>query len=413
MLEILSSFVISFLIGLLIGMEREQSHPEGTQAIGVRTFILFSLLGTLAASLDQFALTITISAFVFTMILFTYYHSTIQTKIKNDNGITTEIAAGIVFCLGFMIPSANLAAIIISAFVLLVLIERKRLHLFARKKFKPHEIETAVLLIIFAFGFLPILPNRTIDPWDLFNPRNFGILIVTIAGIQFAGYVAIRLLGARFGMALTGFLGGLVSSTAVFASLSPSLNTNPKFKLAIMASAISAILAMLVEIVAIVLVASPTLLLFIITPILVMSIVSMGMVICLLHYQKKQSHFHSKISNPLNLLSVLYTSIFIGLTLILIAIAKRFIGTEGVLLISFLGGLFEIHGISLATALLYLDQHLTINMARLILYTAILASFVSKLFLLWSLTPAKFALQTSLFLLGILVSGGITFWLVY
>lgn len=84
-----------------------------------------------------------------------------------------------------------------------------------------------------------------------------------------------------------------------------------------------------------------------------------------------------------------------------------------VLLISFLGGLVEIHGISLATALLYLDHHLTSQGASAVLYTAILASFVSKFFLLWSLTPVRFALETLVFLLGILASGAFTYWLIY
>lgn len=413
MLETLLSFVTSLLIGLLIGIEREHSHAEGVQAIGIRTFILFSLLGTLAASLNQLALTITISAFVFSIILFGYLRSTERTRKKIDIGITTEVSAGIVFCLGYMIPSTSLIAITISAFVLLVLVERKRLHTLARKKFKPHEIETTIILVIFALGILPLLPNHTIDPWNLFNPRNFGILIVTIAAIQFVGYVSIRLFGERFGIAITGFLGGLVSSTAVFANLSHTLHSHPKFKLAIIASAIFSILAMLVEVIAIIFVASPSLLFFIIKPVLVMAIVSSIFVIFLLHYQKEKGHTTSAISNPLNLLSVFRTSVFIALTLLIIAITKRFIGTEGVLFVSFLGGLFEIHGISLATALLYLDHHLTNGAACAVLYTALLASFISKFFLLWSLTPPRFALPTSLFLLGILISGGLTYWFTY
>lgn len=413
MLEILLSFIISLLIGLLIGLEREHNHAERVQPIGVRTFILFALLGTLASTLNQLPLTLLISMFIFSITLLGYLRSTEITRKKVDVGITTEVAAAIVFCLGYMVPFTNLIAITVSAFVLLVLVERQRLHKLARKKFKPHEIETTIILVIFALGILPILPNRTIDPWGLFNPRNFGTLIVTIAAIQFAGYISIRLFGERFGIAIMGFLGGLVSSTAVFASLANTLPSHPKFTLAIIASAILATLAMLIEIMAIILVASPTLLIYIIYPILAMALVSIIFSIILLHYQKIKGHTAPLVSNPFNLLSILRTSIFIAVTLIFVAIAKRFIGTKGVLFISFLGGLFEIHGISLATALLYLDQHLTINTARSVLYTAIFATFVSKFFLLGSLTPTRFAMQTSLFLLVILISGGVTYWIIY
>jgi uncharacterized membrane protein (DUF4010 family) len=411
MVETLLFFTISFLIGLLIGIERERSHAEGLTVIGVRTFMLFSILGTLAATLNQLPLTMAISLFVFGIILLSYVRSIIKGEADNSNGITTEISAAIIYCLGYLIPTAALVAITISAIVLLILYERKRLHKLARKKFKPHEIEAAIILIIFALGILPILPSHTIDPWGLFNPRNFGVLIATIAAIQFGGYVAIRLFGERFGMAAMGFSGGLVSSTAFFATLPSTLRSHPKFSLAIIASAMLATVAMLVDIMTIVFVASPTLLFFIIKPMLVMIIVGMTFTIILLHYQTIKRQASPALSNPLNLYSVLGTSLFLGATLILIAIAKRYIGTKGVLLISFLAGLFEIHGISLATALLYLGNLLKINAAASALWMAILASFVSKFFLLWSLTPRRFALQTSLLLFGILASGGFVLWL--
>ncbi len=311
MLGILFPFVISLLIGLLIGIEREHSHAEGVQPIGVRTFILFSLLGTLAATLNHIALTITISAFVFSIILFGYFRSTERHRKKIDIGITTEVSAAIIFCLGYLVPTASLIAITISGFVLLVLVERQRLHRLARRKFKPHEIETTIILIIFALGILPILPNRTIDPWDLFNPHNFGTLIVTIAAIQFAGYIAIRLFGERFGMAIMGFLGGLVSSTAVFANLAHTLRSHPTLTRAIMASAMLATLAMLFEMITIILVASPTLLIFIIQPLLVMSIVCLVFAIFLLHYQKTNGHKNSLVANPLNFLSVFNSTLAI------------------------------------------------------------------------------------------------------
>jgi uncharacterized membrane protein (DUF4010 family) len=409
----LLSFAISLLIGLLIGIERERSHVKGVQAIGVRTFTLFALTGTLAAVLNQPALTATLSAFLFGIILLSYMRTTIRLKKNIDNGITTEISAGIIFCLGYMVQSAPLIAITVSAIILLVLLERKRLHAIARKKFKPQEMEAAIILIVFALGILPILPNKTIDPWGLFNPRNFGMLIATIGTIQFGGYIAIHLFGERFGMAFMGFLGGLVSSTAVFATLPGTLHAHPKFTLATIASAILATVAMLVEIITIIFVASPTLLVYIIWPMITMISLGIIFVIFLLHFQKFKKNTPLTLSNPLNLLSILRISIFLGITLVLIAVAKRFVGTEGMLLITFLGGLFEIHGITLATGLLYLQKQLPINVACLILYVAILASFISKFFLLWSLSPHRFALQTSLFLLVMIASGGTVYWLTF
>ncbi len=411
MLQIFLSFVISLFIGLLIGIEREHSHLEGIEPIGIRTFILFALLGTLAATLHELALTLIISVFVFSIILLGYFQSTKKTKKKMGFGITTEVSAGIVFCIGYLIPSSRLLAAIISALVLLVLIERQRLHILARKKFKPHTIETAIIFIIFILGILPILPNRIIDPWGLFNPYYFGILIVTLAAIQFIGFVSIRLFGERFGMAMTGLLGGFISSTLIYANLSRLLKEHSESQRAIIASAIIANLAMLIEVSAIIFVASPHLLLFVIKPIVAMVLVSIVFAIFLLHFQESKKHVELSIESQFSWSSLFRTTIFIGLVLTIVTIAKHFVGTNGLMLISFLGGLFEIHGITLATALLYLDNQLTSGSASLILYVALLATFISKFILLWSTTPRQFALRTSLFLLGILLSGGVTFYI--
>lgn len=407
----LLSFAISLLTGLLIGLEREHSHAEGIQPIGVRVFILLSVMGTVAALVHHTQLTLVISGFVFSIILLGYFRAT---EIKNKNnslGITTEVSAGIVYCLGYLTFFDNLISIVVAAFVLLVLIERQRLHKLARQKFKSHEIETVIILIIFALGIIPILPNHTIDPWHLFNPRNFGVLIMTIALIQFGGYVAIKLFGEEVGLALTGFLGGLVSSTAVFANVAHTLHTHSKNVPTVIASAIFATLAMLIEVMAIIFVASPDFLFYIIKPMMVMCGVSLLCIFFLLYPNQKKKNALTDNVHPLNLASLFRTMFLIAATLILIAIARHFVGTEAVLIVSFLTGLFEIHGISLAAALLYLNQHLAVHTASLILFTALLAAFVSKFFLLWTLTPWRFSLKASLYLFIILASGGVAYWL--
>ena len=409
MLETILPFAISLLIGLLIGIERERSHPEGLQFIGVRTFTLFSIFGTLIATINQLPITLAASTFVFGIILLNYFRSTATLEPRVNFGIVTEISAAIIFCLGYMVPSSPLIAIIVSAVILLVLIERKRLHTLARKKFKPQEIEAGIILTVFALGIIPILPNQAIDPWHLFNPRNFGILIATIAAIQFVGYISIQLFGERFGLALNGFLSGLISSTAFFAILSDTIRNHPHSIPSIIASAILATLAMLLDIMLIVFVASPTLLIYIIWPMVAMFATGTIFSVILLHFQNNKKHIQVTSSSPLNLISIIRTSIFIGLILIIIAIAQRYTGTNGVLLVAFFGGLVEIHGITLATALLYLGNEIKISDASLVIYIAILASFISKFILLGCLTPYRFAIQTSLFLFAISVSGSVIY----
>lgn len=411
MLTDFHTFAISLIIGLLIGLEREQSHPEGTKTFGVRTFILFALLGSFAALLNQPLLAFSVSLFVFGVILFGYWRGTAQRQEHPHIGITTEVAAAMVFCLGYLTLQNPMMSAIMGSVLLLVLIEKKRLHEFSRETLRPREIEALSILLILML-VLPLLPNKTIDPWQLFNPRALGLLISMIALIQFGGYVAMRLLGHRIGMSLMGFFGGLISSTAVFVNLPHTLQAHPTLIRPTMALALLSTVGMLVEIAIILFAASKPLFITMIWPIVAMIVTASGAAFLLMRITIEPQEQLTLPRNPLNLLAVLRLFLFMAVIITSVALAKHYVGTEGTLLISFLGGLFEIHGVTLATALFYSGGKVSLINACWVLVVAILASFVSKFFLLWSLMPRHFALYTSLLLLGLIAIGGMVFMLI-
>jgi uncharacterized membrane protein (DUF4010 family) len=84
---------------------------------------------------------------------------------------------------------------------------------------KPSEIRSAVLLALIGFVIYPVLPNRYIDRWNLFNPSDAWISVIAIAGIGFTNYVLLRLYSTG-GLYLGAILGGVVNSTVTAAELS-------------------------------------------------------------------------------------------------------------------------------------------------------------------------------------------------
>jgi uncharacterized membrane protein (DUF4010 family) len=62
---------------------------------------------------------------------------------------------------------------------------------------------------------LPLLPNRTIDPLNAINPRELWLLMILVAAVSFAGYIALKVAGPDRGPPAAGLAGGLASSTAV------------------------------------------------------------------------------------------------------------------------------------------------------------------------------------------------------
>lgn len=405
-------FVVSFLIGLFIGIERERSHPEGSKAAGVRTFILLALLGTFAATIHETVITFALTSFALAAILIGYFRSTQIVGLQTDIGLTTEFAAAAVYCLGYLTPQNILLSGIIAAIILFVLVSRKRLHFFSRHKINASEIQAAATLLIAALGILPFLPNYTIDPWNLLNPFRFGVLVILIATIQFGGYVAIRMFGERLGMVFMGFFGGLVSSTIVFVHLPKLVIEQPQLIFPAIAAGACSIIGTLLEFLIIISIASPPLFLPLLPSILAIIVTCIFITVCSLRNHAGKLVI-SKTMSPLDIKSVLKLALMIGGMLFFVGLAKLYLGTEAVEIIAFLGGLFELHSISLATALLNHAGKISLTTAKISLLLAVGASFISKLGILIFFARNKFGFLMSLALLLMLAIGTTAGILVY
>lgn len=77
------------------------------------------------------------------------------------------------------------------------------------------EIRSALLILVATFIVLPFLPRGPIDPLGLLDLRSLWLITITVAAASLGGYVALRVLGDRKGLAVSALVGGLVSSTAV------------------------------------------------------------------------------------------------------------------------------------------------------------------------------------------------------
>lgn len=406
MFQELQPFAISLIIGLLIGIERERSQVIPLQLMGVRSFVFIALLGTLVAWLHEFTLLIVVSVFVFALMFASFLRALLQKQ--KPVSIITELAAGVVYCLGYMVVKTPLLAVVIGTAVLLVLLGSQRLHEFSRKQLSQSEIHAAVVILVLAFVILPFLPNHPIDPWQLFNPQRLGIIVVLIAGMQFGGYVAIRVFGSRLGMIFLGFFGGLISSTAVFVTLPKIVKQHPQMLRPVIAGAIFSIIAMLGEIVIIIILVAPDFLVSMLWPILSMAVVGV-MIALLVNHQHGKDYILPTTMNPLDIKSVFKLALIVFAMLVFVAAATKYFGSTGGWAASFFGGLFELHSVTLATSTLYAANKILIAQARWMLALALLASFISKFFLLAMFARNRFGALTALGLGAILATGSTVF----
>ncbi len=218
---IIKQIGIALLIGMMIGLQREMHNQKKGEAsfAGTRTFALIALLGYFSSWMQSFVPHFLLVSFgVFGLLVITSY--VIKTGKGKYQGATTEIASLITYIFGIMLYFSLDTYVISLAIVTLFLLEIKsdiaKFETFITTK----DLSTATLFLMMTFVVLPLLPDRMVDPFEVFNPYKTWLMVVLIAGISFLGYVAIKILGNKRGVYLTGIFGGLVSSTAVSITLS-------------------------------------------------------------------------------------------------------------------------------------------------------------------------------------------------
>jgi uncharacterized membrane protein YhiD involved in acid resistance len=209
---------VALALGLIIGIERgweRRGASEGMRTAGVRTFGFAGLSGAVAALLaDELGQAVLAAALLgFAALVTASYLAT--ARPSEDYGFTTELVLLLTFGLGAMAMSGHeIEAVAAAVVTALVLGFKRELHR-SLERLEEREVRATLQLLAIALVVLPLVPNQGMGPWQALNPRTIGLLVLLIASISYVGYFAIRLLGARRGLLLTAFFGGLSSSTAV------------------------------------------------------------------------------------------------------------------------------------------------------------------------------------------------------
>lgn len=214
---LVARLAIAALVGLAVGIERERSgHAAGPSArfAGVRTFLLLGGVGGVAGWLQSVGFPWTAGALVIAAgaLVTGAYVSTVRSAGVDG---TTEVAAILVVGLGMLAGIGELSvASGAGAVTVLALSEKATIHR-VLERLGATELRAALYFSVFALVILPILPDRAIGPFGGVNPRALWIVVLLFSGINFAGYVARRVVGPSRGYGVTGAMGGLISSTAV------------------------------------------------------------------------------------------------------------------------------------------------------------------------------------------------------
>lgn len=210
-LERLPAFATSLAIGLLIGLERER-HP-GTKA-GLRTFALTALFGAVAALLSDESGSPAILIIGLVIVAAMIVIANARDPDQRDPGTTTVVALLLCYGLAVMTWFEYQTLAVMLAIVTASLLYFKTELRGIAARFERRDLVSILQFAVLMFIVLPILPDQDFGPYGALNPYQIWTMVVLISGVSLAGYLAVRLVGLRYGAPLLGSLGGLVSSTA-------------------------------------------------------------------------------------------------------------------------------------------------------------------------------------------------------
>lgn len=353
-LEVMFNLATSLAVGLLIGAERGWSarDTDDTHLVaGIRTFGLSGLLGGIAALLGQhlgLAAWIAILLALSLLVLAGYVGDLLKSE---DRGMTSEIALLLTFLLGSLALTEGPELAAAGAVVVALLLSLKGVLHAALRKLSAKELSGALKLLFISLVLLPVLPNRGYGPWSAFNPYETWWMVVLIAGIGFAAYVAIRLVGTRAGLLLTALLGGMVSSTAMTLTLS-RMHDGERLQRLLASGLLATSALMFPRILLEVGVINPALLARLAMPMAVSTLVYAGG--ALLYYRRSGlevgQNAEPPLKNPFELGPALRFGALLVLILFLVNGAQRWLGDAGIYLVALLAGLSDVDAITLSLA---------------------------------------------------------------
>ena len=383
--QLFQSLAISLLLGGLVGLQRQHvDSPLG----GVRTFPLVTIFGSLCAILaGPFGGWMVAAGLLATVAVVALGSRQVRSEV--DRGITSEAAMLVMFAVGALCVSGPMMiAVVVGAGVAVLLQFKPQLHGLVTK-LGDADIKAIMQFVLITFIVLPVLPNKTYDPFEVLNPHEIWLMVVLVVGISLGGYISYKFLGHHAGLILSGLLGGVISSTATTASYARRTVGQPSL---VPAAATVICLATGVSFVRILLevaVVSRTLLPAVAPLLIGLMIVSLLFALVFSRRGSQPSETMPPQGNPSELRAAILFGVLYGVVLISVAASKEHLPNAGLYVIAALSGLADLDAITLSTARMVEANRLSVDSAWRSILIAALSNLVFKSGLVLALGDRK------------------------
>ncbi|ELZ34981.1 hypothetical protein C474_01432 [Halogeometricum pallidum JCM 14848] len=397
--------VLAALLGMFLGLEREWSEKTA----GIRTFSLTSLVGavfTLIAVKSD--LGVSLLAIGGALVIVQGVLLAVSGLLGKDGtglSLTTSMSlmaaygVGVLVALGYALQGVSVA--VVSS---LLLVLKRELHGLAGRLDR-QELRSMTEFAILAFVAYPILPaeSYTVYGVTVDSPRVAWLMVVTVAGIGIVNYVIVQQYGGR-GIAVTGFFGGLASSSAVVGTMLDHVRQHPDAYRYGVAAVLLADAAMAVRnlVIALTFTATNRALLGVALP---LGCLVVGSVVAAWFSADWSERVDIPLESPFSLRNALgFGAVFLAI-LVVGTVAQSELGTLGLYVSSFVSGFVSSAGATTTAILLYRGGSIDSTAATLAILLATASSVIVKA-LLSLAGPRQFTRAVALWSTALLVGVG-------
>jgi uncharacterized membrane protein (DUF4010 family) len=392
--DLVIRLLIGFAVGALIGLER-QKKANLERTVGVRSFGLHSLLGTLAAYsyvVSGNAIILIYATVISIMIVSIQMYEKIIRSMRK--GMTTTIVFAMSFILGALVgldnpPAGQLGTLeilsmTVSFLVFLVLGFKQELAS-AIAGISHEEMISAAELGVLILFFWPLIP-QTIPVPGL--PQGFPIftayiLIVLLLSISFVNYIVVKKYKHR-GEYFFGFFGGFVNSEATVSSLTDNYVSVERKRPGMYAvAALFANLAMVLRNGLLVIIIDPSLRIFGYYLIPLIILIAVGGVRLVME-QKSQEEMEkqdidTKLVSPFEFGAALRFAAIFTFILYISQIAQEVASDTGFLIVSAVGGLVNAGAVVTTASLFFASGSISLDTAVFSVILSTLMALLNKI----------------------------------
>ena len=367
--------LLAAALGLFLGLEREWSHKSA----GIRTFALVSLLGAVFVTVENEVLLIVGGVLVIVQGILL----AVQGLRTDDEtlSLTTSVSLLVAYGVGTLVAEGFiLEGVTVTVLSSVLLVLKRELHSFAWGLTR-RELRSATEFAILAFVVYPLLPAEPVVlPEALLaievELRAIWLMVVFVAGIGIVNYAVVQRYGGR-GVAITGFFGGLASSTAVVGTMLDHVRQQPDATSYALAAILLADAAMALRnlLIAVVFTIQRGILLSAVVP---LSAVVVGSIAVAAYTADWSETIDLDLESPFSLQNALVFGGIFLLVVIVGGLASVRFGTTGLYVTSALSGLVSSAGATTSAVLLYRSGAIDGQTAMVAILVATAASIVVK-----------------------------------